>query len=267
MAHFEPPSRSHSRPHPRLRWLPLGLLVALAAGGCFALRPATAPLDTLTLAENVSADCLVVLLPGRGDSPQRYLENDFAAIAAGHGIDAEILAVDAHLGYYRNQSVADRLRDDVVRPARERGQRVWLSGISLGGLGSLLYMARNPGEIEGAVLLSPFLGKGRVLDEIEAAGSLAAWTPPEIDPATAAPPQGDEVWERLWAFLRQSLANPDAPPIYLAYGTNDRLSRSHQLLARELPADRVFEIEGGHDWGTWVPLWEELTKAGVPGCR
>jgi len=248
-------------------------LVALAAlavflSGCFGLRPTSVPVESLTLAESPSADCLLVLMPGRGDRPQRYAENDFARIALANGAEADVVALDTHLGYYRDKSVADRLDEDVVAPALERGQKVWLGGISLGGLGSLLYLARKRGEVEGVILLSPYLGEGKVLDEIEAAGSLAAWEPPQLDPAPDKPPEGQEVWQRLWIFLQQSLENPDSPPIYLAYGDDDRLARAHRLLARELPEAQVVVLEGGgHDWETWVPLWEELMAGTVPLCQ
>ncbi len=252
---------------------PPGLLLAVVAslsvllGGCFGLRPTPVPVDTVSLADSPSADCLLVLLPGRGDRPQRYADNGFARVIRDNGVEADVLGVDMHLGYFRDKSVADRLHQDVVGPALERGQKVWLAGISLGGLGALLYMAHHPAEVEGAVLLSPYLGEGAVLDEIEAAGSLGAWEPPELDPNPSEPPEGQEVWQRLWAFLQQSLENPDSPPLYLAYGNGDRLSRAHQLLARELPDEQVVMIDGGHDWETWVPLWEALMAQTVPMCE
>lgn len=253
--------------------LPVGLRLAVVAvlavllGGCFGLRPTPVPVNTLSLTESSSADCLLVLMPGRGDRPQRYAENGFADVVRDSGVEADVLGVDMHLGYFRDKTVADRLHQDVVAPALERGQKVWLGGISLGGLGSLLYMARQPGNVEGAILLSPYLGEGKVLDEIEAAGSLAAWEPPELDPAPSEPPEGQEVWQRLWIFLQQSLENPDSPPLYLAYGNGDRLSRAHHLLARELPDDQVVVVDGGHDWEAWVPLWEELMAETVPLCQ
>jgi pimeloyl-ACP methyl ester carboxylesterase len=243
-------------------------VAVLATGGCYGLRPAVAPMPTLRLAEgNHGGDCLVVLLPGRGDGAEDFLRNDFALVAAHNGVAADVVAAEAHMGYFREHSFADRLHEDVVAPARARGQRVWLAGISLGGLGSLLYMAQYPGEIEGAVLLSPFLGDGAVLDEIEAAGRLADWPGAPLELDDDRPPEGQEVWRRLWTSLRQTTGgDAGPPPLWLAYGTGDRLARSNRLLARELPPARVLTTAGGHDWPTWTRLWNLLTERGIPAC-
>ena len=244
-----------------------GVLVLVALTSCYGLRPAVTPMRTLELAKAEGNGCLLVLLPGRGDGAEDFLRNDFAKIAAANGIVADVVAVDAHMGYYRERSLAERLHEDVIVPARSRGQRVWLAGISLGGLGSLLYMAQYPGEVEGAVLLSPYLGEGAVIDEIEAAGRLAAWSGAALDLENDRPPAGDELWRRLWTFLRQTLAEPGDPPLYLAFGRQDRLLRTDRLLARELPPDHVVVREGGHDWGAWTPLWRDLTARGIPAAR
>ena len=248
----------------RLVLTPMAAAVLLT--GCYGLRPAVAPMPTLPLAQGQQgADCLVVLLPGRGDGAEDFLLNDFARIAADGGVAADVVAAEAHMGYYRARSLADRLHRDVVAPARARGQRVWLAGISLGGLGSLLYLAQYPGEIEGVVVLSPFLGDGVVLDEIEAAGRLAAWEGAARDLDEGREPEGQEVWRRLWTHLRQ-VTGGGATPLYLAYGTGDRLARSNRLLDRELPAGHVFTAEGGHDWQTWTTLWRQVTGSGIPTC-
>jgi hypothetical protein len=46
--------------------------------------------------------------------------------------------------------------------------------------------------------------------------------------------------------------------MYLGYGQEDRFSAAHRLLARELPAEAVDVIGGGHDWRTWTRLWENF---------
>jgi len=250
-----------------LRWPP-GLACGVAClllAGCYGLRPTPQPIPSVQLAAGSAGDrCLVLLLPGRGDGPGDYQQAGFASIAAASGeVTADLVAVDAHMGYYRDRSVVERLRQDFVAPARAEGRRVWLVGISLGGLGAVLYAAEHPEDVEGVVLLSPFLGKGAALDEVEAAGELAAWEPGD------AAARG--LWFRLWKHLQELTAQqPDngaaAPSLYLGYGDGDRLGRSHRLLARELPPGHVLHVEGGHDWRTWKELWNGFTAAGVPYC-
>jgi hypothetical protein len=50
----------------------------------------------------------------------------------------------------------------------------------------------------------------------------------------------------------------DSRPLYLGYGQDDRFSAAHGLLATRLPANAVDVIGGGHDWGTWIKLWENF---------
>lgn len=247
---------------------PLLCAALLLTTACTGLRPAPAPLPTRQLATApAGSDCLVVLLPGIGDAPRDFLDAGFPATAAAAGLRADLVAADLHMGYYRQRTTVERLHRDLVAPAREEGEQVWLVGISLGGLGALLYAESHPEQVAGVVLLSPFLGRGPALDEIAAAGDLQAWDyeAPE-EPRERA--EGDEVWYRLWAALRRLTAQDSgAPPIWLGSGTGDRLAASHALLARELPAERVVTVDGGHDWDTWKTLWRRLTAAGVPACE
>lgn len=37
----------------------------------------------------------------------------------------------------------------------------------------------------------------------------------------------------------------------------------HRILARELPATRVFTHPGGHDWDTWGELWGDVLASGA----
>ena len=48
------------------------------------------------------------------------------------------------------------------------------------------------------------------------------------------------------------------PPIYLGFGDADRYRKPSEVLARQLPAERVVTLPGGHDWETWMRLWRAL---------
>ncbi len=223
------------------------LLGAITLGaGCDALRPATAPMRTVGLPGG-QADRLLVLLPGRGSAAESFAEQGFVKDARAAGVTAQILAVDAHLGYYQRRIIHVRLDEDVIRPARAHGARsVWLAGISLGGIGALITSFRYPGSADGLLLVAPYLGPEGLIREIEAAGGLAAWKPP---------PQPVE-YEALWAWLKGYATSPaERPPLLLAYGENDRFARAERVLAAVLPKDRVFTTAGGHDWRTWRVLW------------
>lgn len=238
--------------------------VAVALAGCIPPKPVT-PVPTLQLAPATpSTGCLFVFLPGRGDRAEVYRREGFATVLPEHGVVAEAVAVDLHVGYYVARTAHQRLHDDVIAPAGARGVRqVWLVGVSMGGTGSLVYDRYYPGEVTGTVLLAPFLGDDKVIDEIAAAGGLARWEPRM--------PLAADDWARdIWSGLRRSPtpAQP-MPRLVLGYGTRDSLAPANRLLAETLPAERVFTADGGHDWRTWGELWRAILASGQVGsaCR
>ncbi len=155
------------------------LLAAILAQGCATKPPATAPMRTLEIDATQGADTLVVMLPGLRDRAEVFLEAGFFAAPAG-GFD--MLAADAHSGYYADGTLVGRLHEDVIAPARRSGyKQIWLLGVSLGGYGSLLYAEQYPEEIDGIVLLAPYLGGRRFATEISEAGGLTSWSGDTLD--------------------------------------------------------------------------------------
>jgi S-formylglutathione hydrolase FrmB len=157
------------------------------------------------------------------------------------------------IGYYVGGTVWDRLAEDVVGPARKRGyQQVWLAGISMGGMGSLMYARHHPGELSGVMAMAPYLGDGTLVKRIRQDGGLAHWKAPPRAIIVKEDNYQAELWRWLQAVTRG--AEP-GPPLYLGFGRGDRLAPAAQLLAAELPADHVFETPGGHAWGPWAEQW------------
>lgn len=246
----------------RASFLLLLLATVAATAGCYRAKPAIVPLRTVALeAGTPYAHCLVVFLPGRGDEPEDFARHGFPAALKKAGSQCAMVAVDSHLGYFAGHTITARLDEDVIAPARARGQDVWLVGISLGGLGSLLYTREHPDNVKGVVALSPYLGDDDVIREITQAGGLAAWSPRQ--------PPGEAGFRRLWLFLKgYEKPSPALPPLWLGYGRSDRLRGPDGLLAKVLPADHVLSADGGHRWSTWTKLWDQFLAGGtVPGRR
>lgn len=238
---------------------------ALFAGGCLApfRSKAPAPIPTLPVSNAAAASsCTGLLLPGTWDRPRDFLRHGFGELAREAGAPLDLVAVDAHVGYYRNRSVVVRLDEDLVAPLRERGEKVWLAGISLGGIGSLLYAAEHPERVSGLVLLSPFLGEKELLEEIQRAGGPLAWQPPAEIAA-------DDWQRRVWSFLKDWHASKGPKPaIYLGFGSGDDFAEGNRLLAGILPPEHVRELPGGHDWKTWKQLWQAFLAADIfHACR
>jgi hypothetical protein len=193
-----------------------------------------------------ASETLIVMLPGRGGNMNDFEEAGFTALAEKAGVNSDFLTVDLHEGYYYNRTMIERLRVDVVQPALKKGyEKIWFVGVSLGGFGALMYTKEDNANIEGILVIAPYLGD-KIVEEIEKAGGIQKWEP---QPNTSS--ENYEV--DLWKWLRQGHGNT---PLYLAYGNDDRMAASHKLLAELLPRDRTIEIPGGHNWKAWTTLWK-----------
>lgn len=234
------------------RLMPALLLLAWTlCGGCAFWQPPVAPMRTSHYVEPGRANrTLFVLLPGIGDKASDFVRQGFIAEVRERGLPVDIVTVDAHFGYYLPQTLVERLRSDVVAKARRQGyERIWLVGISLGGLGSLLYAKHFPHDIAGVIVLAPYLGENELIAEIRAAGGPAHWHPQPLA----------DFRRRVWSYLAGFEQAPERMPrVILAYGLQDRYAAGQELLAELLPADQVLARPGRHRWSTWRALWDEV---------
>lgn len=193
-----------------------------------------------------ASETLIVMLPGRGGNMEDFEEAGFMALADKAGLNSDILTVDLHEGYYYNRTMIERLRADIVQPALKRGyQKIWFVGASLGGFGALMYAKEDNGNIGGILAIAPYLGD-KIVKEIDEAGGIQKWEP-------QANTSSEEYEVDLWKWLKQGHGGT---PLYLAYGSEDRMAESHKWLAQLLPRDRTIAISGGHTWKTWTALWK-----------
>jgi pimeloyl-ACP methyl ester carboxylesterase len=160
--------------------------------------------------------------------------------------------------FYTTGVAMRRLHDEVMVPLEHHGYRqVWLAGISMGGMGTLMYDHDYPGEVDGMLLLSPYLGESDIPREIRAAGGLAAWNPGPPKPL------GPATYSReLWRSIKQWSKNPARTQgIWLAYGSDERLRAPIELMSPQLPASHVRMLPGNHNWKLWKPAMGELLRA------
>jgi hypothetical protein len=244
----------------------LALLPVAALAGC--LRPPKRPVEPAIRHLRLEGrpgqpgrGTLVLMLPGIASPPEEFVEAGFPAALAARAPGAEVRLLDSHYAYYEDRSILARLLAEQVLPARSQGfERIWLVGISLGGLGSLGLLAdaeagpAGGGRLAGVVALAPYLGTAGLAREIAAAGGPVAWaaTPASTQPETGQPRPPLE--RRIWRHLA---TRPGGAPVHLGFGTGDRFAHSHRLLAPLLPADHVATRPGGHDWPVWRALWDD----------
>lgn len=202
---------------------------------------------------------LVVLLPGIEDTHLDFEIAGFVSAAREQKFDADLIAVDAHVGYYARETMLERLRRDVIQPARSRGYaNIWLAGTSLGGLGSLLYAQRHMSEVSGVFSIAPYLGTRSLIQAIEHAGGLQNWSPLSLK----VPLYQIELWSWLKNIYGSNRTDSFAKqaPLFLGFGESDRFARANTLLANLLPPSQVLITSGGHDWKTWIKLWSEFIE-------
>jgi len=194
---------------------------------------------------------LLVMLPGAGMEAGDFAANGMVAAVHDRRLGVEIIAARPDLDLYLDGDVAAALHRAVIQPARAEGYaRIWLLGISLGGMGALLYAALPEVPVDGIILLAPFLGTPGTIAEVEAAGGLQGWTAGGVATAPEA---------RMLGWLQDYLKHPQArPQLYLGFGLADRFARGHRLLAACLAEEQKFTQAGGHDWETWLALWRRV---------
>ena len=222
---------------------------------CFKVQD-TMPTSAHLLAESEAerAPVLLVLLPGAGDRVGTFDKHGIIEATRAAGLEVDLLEVDAHVGYYYgDRALLERMGEDVIAPNRDRYDQIWVVGISLGGLGALLTALTYPDDVDGLVLLSPYLGKRAALREISEAGGIPAWEPPAKTDAEAS----TETWTLdIWRMLDEVSQGERELELYLYYGDHDVGVPALDMLAAGLPSDHSAKVPGRHSWSTWSRAWD-----------
>ncbi len=245
--------------------IPTLLACLLILVGCAAGGDVTKPVPTTFIAAPQPAHRLVVMLPGRGDSLQGLADTGIAGIIQQAWPDADVLLTGLTMPFYQQGRAVQRLHDEVIEPARGKGyQQVWLAGISLGGMGTLLYDSEYPDQIDGLLLLSPYLGEDAIQQQIRQAGGLAAW---QAGPTQTMGP--DTFQHELWRSLQSWSRRPQRTgSTWIAYGADEPFRQTIELMTPLLPADHVIMLPGKHNWTLWKPAMRALLeRTGSEGSK
>lgn len=204
-----------------------------------------------TLGQSSGAPTLIVLLPGAYMTPEDYEKAGFFGAVAKRKLAVDILAVDLDLSRISEGSALPALQSEILEPARRRYAKLWLGGISLGGLLTLCHNADTPGSVDGLCLLAPYPGSRLTTNAIASAGGLDAWQ------ATAEQLTDPEF--RMWRWLQQP---PAGLPVFVGYGSEDRFASGMRQIAERFPIADRHAVPGGHDWPVWQCLWEHFLDRG-----
>lgn len=234
------------------KWVLLCLVSASLSltQGCFPRTSVPIPVLEYGRMDASENKHLMILLRGMGGSPEDFSKHGIIQEIRSRGLPFDITVPDAHFGYYKSRTLEERLKKDLIEPARSKGYRqIWLAGFSMGGLGSLFYLRHYPKDVDGIILVSPFMGWEPILEQIDRSGGIQHWKPKE----------NTDNWQHLiWGWVKSYTDNPDAyPPIFLGYGTQDGMTgKGPVLLSASLQEERFFSIPGRHDYRTFKSIWE-----------
>ena len=193
----------------------------------------------------------LIMLPAAYSGPEDFVREGFIEAARARGLDVDLAFAGFGLDELTDGRVLERLRAQLILPARARGSLVWLGGISLGGYVALGCAQRAAAELAGMCLFAPYLGSHLVTGEIVRAHGIESWEPP--------PPTAEDEEQRIWRFIKQLRCGP--LPVHLGFGREDRFAPRHRLMAAALDPTWVDIVPGGHDWPTWKRLWERFLDA------
>ncbi len=213
---------------------------------------ATVPIPVLEYGKMDASDHknLLIFLRGLGGSHKDFEKFGLIDEVRTRNLPFDVIVPDAHFGYYKTETLPERLKEDIIEPAKEKGYRqIWLAGFSMGGLGGLFSVKSFPDEIDGIILVSPFVGWPRIIDEINASGGVDDWDPQHSS-------LDDWQW-RIWKWIKSYGNDPGRyPPIYLGYSDDDFMAQGGPvLLSTVLDPEYVLSIPGDHDYETFRKIW------------
>jgi pimeloyl-ACP methyl ester carboxylesterase len=235
----------------------LALVATLLLAGCNYVRVAHEPMEKLSFVDRGpdKAQGAIVLLPGFGDRPETFREHGFVKELLAAAPTYDVIAADAHFGYYRKRNLLARLEQDVIGPLVRAGYReIWLMGASMGGHGAVAYARAHPEKIAGVMLFAPYMGPADVVAEVKQSGGLCAYHAPAYEDS----PEGFA--RANFGWLNEAACEKRSPQIWLAVGDRDRLLEADRVLATALPAERVRIMPGEHGWKVWTPAVRALAS-------
>ncbi|WP_308389616.1 hypothetical protein [Acidithiobacillus sp. AMEEHan] len=196
---------------------------------------------------------LLIMLPGAGMHAADFFTHDMVSPVQSQTCPIDIVALEFELGIYlEDKTMASVLHEHAILPALNQGyQRIWLLGISLGGMGALLYSSIYWRYVTGIFLLAPFIGTRGTVAALSNAGGFEF-------PLDRIGMTNTEQSILEWVAQHLKKKQGTNPQLYLGYGRQDRFCSGAKLLARYLPSGNICEQDGGHDWPTWKNLWYEF---------
>lgn len=223
--------------------------------GCTMIPRPLEPIE-FTVYHPGSGKEMLLILPGLGDSPKDFNKHGFINVLRKCNPDLGIISANAHLGYYVTDSITERLYQDIIYKAQQKGiQKIWIAGISLGGLGSLLMLMKYNEIFSGGIVLAPFLGEKSAIKSLLKTTDIKQWEP-----------DSNNEFQKFWQQLIQAQNSGALPEITLGTGTSDRYIAIQRKFSDLIGHDNSVFVSGPHNWETWKTLWQKIVPQ-HPVCK
>lgn len=197
------------------------------------------------------ADTLLVMLPGALMRPADIEAAGWFEEVRRRGLALDLCVADMDMDRIMGGAPLAELQQGLLAPARAHYRRLWLGGISLGGLMSMVHACSHAGEVDGLCLIAPYPGSRLVANTIRRAGGLAHWQPDAT--------QRQDPEYRVWHWLRSP---PADLPVFVGHGRDDRFADGMAAVAACFPPESRHEVDGDHDWPAWQCLWQLFLDQG-----
>ena len=236
-----------------LRYLSLVLLSIFVLIGCGSNGDSSVPLTTQKILSGTKTSNLLIMFPGINSSGSDFIDFGFIEPFQEKYNNVDIILVDTRLAYVEAGNISERIQNEIIVPAYAKGyDNIWLVGVSLGGFSSLLYNRDFAENVNGIVLIAPYLGDLYSVSDLIDHPSPKKWS---LDNKNSTD-RSIRFWRYLLTLTKPNKDNELKTDLFIAYGDKDRSSQLHQLLASQIKKENVYINEdGGHNWISWKPLW------------
>jgi pimeloyl-ACP methyl ester carboxylesterase len=223
----------------------------LSITGCNLVPDSVVPVKTIKYSLSHNKQTLLIFIPGIADDEFAFKKQGFLEQAIKRHLDVDIVSAHVHIGYVLDGTFLERVKEDLVKPAKQQGYRnIWLVGVSLGAFIGVNYMSEYPLDLNGLVLLGPYLGESSDINIIRQAGGIQAWQPNKVVALSKT--------LQFWYWYKQRSKHSGLKNIFLGFGDQDHLIDGIEQFKQLLPAKNVHRVEGGHNWHAWLRLWKQF---------
>ena len=228
------------------------ILVICTLASCASSGNSQLPLTLNKISSGKPTSDLLVMFPGINSPGTDFIQHGFVSMFQHRYPDVDIILVDTRFAYIKDDNIAERIQNEIILPARRDGyKKIGFTGISLGGLSALKYSKTFAGNLDGIVLIAPYLGEQSAIEDLLASRAPFAWS--ELNTNSR------DKTIRLWRYLlNKTQGKKSKDRLFIAYGESDRFSDMQRFLASLLDKNNVFTEKGGHNWTVWKKLWQTM---------